>query len=70
MHVIGRVLVYRKRWDQSTKRRPSRKCFFKPRNTDMISLAMLCGTLKKKVIEFSKTAPLNSFLEKDQRGQF
>ena len=46
MHVIGRVLVCRKRWDQSTKRRPSRKCFFKPRNTDMISLAMLCGTLK------------------------
>ena len=38
IHVIDRVLVYRKSWDQTTKRMPSRKCFFRPRNTWYCSL--------------------------------
>lgn len=38
IHVIDRVLVCRKSWDQTTKRMPSRKCFFRPRNTWYCSL--------------------------------
>ena len=33
IHVIDRVLVCRKSCDQTTKPRPSRECFFRPRNT-------------------------------------
>lgn len=38
IHVIDKVLVYRKSWDETAKRRPSRKCFFRPRNTWYCSL--------------------------------
>lgn len=38
IHVIDRVLVCRKSWDQTTKRIPSWKCFFRPRNTWYCSL--------------------------------
>lgn len=33
IHVIDRVLVCRKSWDQTKKRMRARKCFFRPRNT-------------------------------------